>query len=159
MSEHAEAAARPRDPAQLLRAAAEELRRSCRQAPRGPWRWGDPDVGNEPGSSPVPRHELWPVPPDRRPNPLQERPPLGRRDPFGPSPTEWPPLHPGVHPDTSHLPGPGVAESLAALLDVLARHLERDEAPDPQICLTAVNVARSVLRSSPDPQPAVQERE
>ena len=64
MSEHVEAAAaQPRDAAQLLRAAAEELRRSCRLVPRGPWRWGDPDVGDRPDSDPVPRHELWPPPP------------------------------------------------------------------------------------------------
>jgi len=153
VSEHVEAAAaQPRDAAQLLRAAAEELRRSCRLVPRGPWRWGDPDVGDGPDSDPVPRHELWPHPPGQRPNPLEERPPLGHRDPFGPSPSEWPPLHPGVHQPHSHQLDPEVAEPLAALLDVLAERLERDdEVVDPRTRLTAVSLARSVLHSASGP--------
>ena len=116
----------------------------------GPWRWGDPEVGDGPDSDPVPRHELWPPPPDRRPNPLEEPPPLGHRDPFGPSPSESPPLHPGVHPPHSHPLDPEVAEPLAALLDVLAEHLERDdEVVDPRTRITAVSLARSVLHSAP----------
>jgi len=159
VSEHVEAAAaQPRDAAQLLRAAAEELRRSCRLMPRGPWRWGDPDVGDGPDSDPVPRHELWPPPPGGRSNPLEERPSLGHRDPFGPSPSEWPPLHPGVHPPHSHPLDAEVAEPLAALLDVLAEHLERDdEVVDPRTRLTAVSLARSVLHPTPSPDLAMKE--
>jgi hypothetical protein len=46
---------------------------------------------------------------------------------------------------------PEVAEPLAALLDVLAGHLERDETVDPQTRLTALNVARALLRCYPTP--------
>jgi hypothetical protein len=38
----------PRDAVELLRAAAAALRRVGTDVPRGPWRWGDPDVGDEP---------------------------------------------------------------------------------------------------------------
>ena len=139
MSEQAEAAARPRNAAQLLRAAADVLRRSSRQVPRGPWRWGDPDVGgDQSGSDPVPRHELWPPPPDRWPNPLDEPAPLHHRDPFGPSPSEWPPVGPRVHPPSSPTLDREVAEPLAALLDVLEHY---DETVGSPTTLTAVNLA------------------
>ena len=159
MSEHAaEATVRPRDAAQLLRAAADVLRRAAQQGPRGPWRWGDPDVGDQPDSGPVPRHELWPAPPDRWPNPLDEPGPPRHRDPFGPSPSDSLPLHPGVRAPTSHLLDPEVADPLAALLDVLAGHIERDdEAVDPQARLTAVSLARSLIRSYPAPQALTEE--
>ena len=158
MSEHAEPAVRPRDAAQLLHAAADVLRQAGRQVPRGPWRWGDPDIGgDELGSGPVPRHERWPAPPDRRPNPLDESAPIGRRDPFGPTPSEWPPLGPGVHPHTWRMFDPEVAEPLAALLEVLAGHLERDETVDPQTRLTGLRLARALLRCYANPNPTTEE--
>ena len=158
MSEHAEATVGPRDAAQLLRAAADVLRRAGQQGPRGPWRWGDPDVGDQPDSGLVPRHELWPAPSDRWPNPLDEPGPLRHRDPFGPSPSESPPSHPGVRAPGSHLLDPEVADPLAALLDVLAGHIERDgEAVDPQARLTAVSLARSLIRSYPAPKALTEE--
>jgi hypothetical protein len=148
VNEHTEAAVRPRDAAQLLRTAADALRRAGRPEPRGPWRWGDPDVGDQPDSGPVPRHELWPAPPDRWPSPLDEPARMHLRDPFGPSPSEAPAVHPGVRSPTSRPLDPDVAESLAALLDVLAEHIERDdEAVDPQTRLTATHLARSLIRS------------
>ena len=81
--------------------------------------------------------------------------PLGRRDPFGPSPSEWPPLHPRVHPHHSPLLDPGIAEALAALLDVLAGQIERGtEAIDPQTRLTAVSLARTANCADPSPSAA-----
>ena len=60
----------------------------------------------------MPRHELWPAPPDRWPNPL----------------------------------------------DVLDGHIERDdEAVDPQTRLTAVSLARSLIRSYPAPKALTEE--
>jgi hypothetical protein len=95
----------------------------------------------------VPRHELWPPPPDRWPDPLDEPAPLHHRDPFGPSPSEWPPVGPRIDPLTLDT---DVAEPLAALLEVLAGRIEHDdETVDSPTTLNAVNVARSVLRSHP----------
>ena len=34
------------DHADLLRTAAETLRYIAREVPRGPWRWGEPDLGD-----------------------------------------------------------------------------------------------------------------
>jgi hypothetical protein len=92
------------------------------------------------------------------PNPLDEPAPLRHRDPFGPSPSESPAPHPGVRSPSSHLLDPEVANPLAALLDVLAGHIERDdEAVDPQTRLTAVSLARSLIRSYPAPEALTEE--
>jgi hypothetical protein len=125
----------PRDTVEVLRAAAEGLRRLARDLPRGPWRWGDPDVGDEPG--PVPVHEPWTVvPPSRYPKPFGEPEPVGHRDPFAPFPDGIPPLRRRV------------GAHAAGGLDVLASRVERDErAIDPETARAAVAVARVALRS------------
>ena len=150
MSDRADGATPPREAARLLRAAADAARQAGRHLPRGPWRWGDPDVGDEPDGGSTPRHELWPDPVHRRPNPLDEPVPSHHRDPFGPSPTDRPPLPPHAGPRRPPVLDPAVAEPLATLLDALAGRLEDDGgALDPWTSLAAVSLARSLLRTSP----------
>jgi hypothetical protein len=142
-----------RDAVALLRAAAEVLRSATRTRPRGPWRWGDPEidrgVDQEVGGRPTPQHQPWPaLPPHRWPDPLDAPDPLGHGDPLFPFPDDAPPLRPRTWPAT--VVGPAVAEPLAALLDVVAGQVERDDhGVDPEAARAAVAVARSVLRSCP----------
>ena len=64
-------------------------------------------------------------------------------------------MHPRVHPHHSPLLDPGIAEALAALLDVLAGQIERGtEAIDPQTRLTAVSLARTANCADPSPSAA-----
>jgi hypothetical protein len=73
--------------------------------------------------------------------------------PVRPVPERVAPAGSRVHPHSSPPLDPGIAEPLAALLDVLAGHIERDddEAVDPQGRSTAVSLARAVLRGYPNP--------
>ena len=80
MAEHAAGRPGVREAVEVLRAAVEVLRSIARNLPRGPWWWGDPDVGDESGAGPLPRPEPWPVLPSHRwPNPLDE--PVGFQNP------------------------------------------------------------------------------
>jgi hypothetical protein len=148
MSAGVEATSSPRDAVELVRAAVVVLRRASRDLPRGPWRWGDPDLGDdEPGTDPRP--ELWPVhPPHRRPNPLSEPVP-GLRDPYGPFPDDLPSaVRPPVEPRRPLVLDPALADALAALLERHADQIERDDRTmDVETARAAVAVARSVLRS------------
>jgi hypothetical protein len=150
VSEQVEATS-PDGAAEMLHAAAEVLRRATRAVPRGPWRWGNPDVGDdEPGADPHSRPEPWPVHlPHRRPSPLDEPVPPGLHDPYGPLPDAVrPPVHPHVPSGPPLGLDPALADSLAALLE---RHAERigqdDRTLDGETARAAVAVARSVLRS------------
>lgn len=154
MSDHPAATPAARDTVEVLRAAAQVLRRRTRELPRGPWRWGDPDVGDESATGPTPPYEPRPVlPPHRWPNPLDEPAPLGHRDPFAPFPDDVPPpLRPRTRPRPPTVLDPGVAEPLAALLNLLAEQVERDErGADTETAWTAAALARSVLRSCAPP--------
>jgi hypothetical protein len=155
MSGQEPAAPTGRDAVALLRAAAEVVRTATRNRPRGPWRWGDPEVDHEVdhevGGRPTPQRQPWPaLPPHRWPDPLEGPAPLGHDDPLFPFPDEAPPLRPRTWPAT--VVGPAVAEPLAALLDVVAGQVERDDrGVDQDAVRAAVAVARSVLRScTPD---------
>jgi hypothetical protein len=148
MSGQEGAAASGGDALAELRAAAEVLRAVARNRPRGPWRWGDPEVGDEPCGHSTPQHQPGPAfPPHRWPDPLDEPAPLSHRDPLFPFAE---PLRPRTWPATAV--GPAVAEPLAALLDVVAGQVERDDRGVDQAAVrAAVAVARSVLRScTPD---------
>ncbi|GAA2864913.1 hypothetical protein GCM10010472_22790 [Pseudonocardia halophobica] len=108
----------------MLRAAATELRASCRAAARGPWRWAGPDpevVGEEGHGHPLSAKDL--APPSSR---------------VVVGPTAAGPTRVG------HVRDPRIAEALADLLTALADQAERpgtDAAAEPYRSALAVAAA------------------
>ena len=103
--------------AELLRVAAETLRGIVREVPRGPWRWGEPDLAiqeplsvgiEKPISTRNPRARRW-----RRPAEALET----RTTAVRPRPAWTVPID---------AVGPEVAEALATLLDQLAKRIEEN---------------------------------
>jgi hypothetical protein len=126
--------------AELLRVAAETLRGMVREVPRGPWRWGEPDLAiEEPLSVGIG-------------NPISTRSPHARRwrGPAESLETTTPVVHP---PPAWTVPidavGPGVAEALATLLEQLAKRIE-DGATDSadEVERAAVAVAGCVIHAA-----------
>lgn len=130
------------DRTELLRTAAQTLRHVAREVPRGPWRWGDPDLGVG-ESTPIGIGE---------PTPIADEPRPGQ----GPHLPRW-----RVHaePDDGIYPGPArkirtdaigpeLAEALAALLDSLAeRNEDSGASPSDEVERAAVAVAACVIHT------------
>lgn len=147
----------PRNTIQVLRAAAEVVRRATRDLPRGPWRWGDPDVGEDvPDVAPL-VHRASPGPPLPRTAGrarLDEPLPSGMRDVFGTMPDDAPlPVRP-VHRRPPLVLDPALAEPLATLLELIAGQVERDDgAAYTATARAAEALAQAVLRSAGTPTP------
>jgi hypothetical protein len=126
--------------AKLLRVAAETLRDIVREVPRGPWRWGEPDLAiEEPLSVGIG-------------NPISTRSPHARRW-RGPA-ESLDTTTPAVRPRPAwtvpiDAVGPEVAEALATLLDQLAKRIE-DGATDSadEVERAAVAVAGCVIHAA-----------
>ena len=160
MNERAATSPDRRSAADLLRQAAETLRRAARNATPGPWRWGDPDVGG--GALEQYRSTLehltapTPFPAIRRTQAVSEPVLPGLRDPLEVFEDALQPTHPRVPANARWitLVSPLIAEPLATLLHSLAQHLEvtiqAGGSADDEPYRSAVAVAKIIVGAQAD---------